>query len=93
MTRQEVLQQQVDDGHEASLIRQYAGKRLLAREEQIIREALGWFRGAPDPNPHRAVQYIAALSEVRALLEDTEYREAKGATALAEIVTTSTEAD
>lgn len=89
MTRQGLLEEQIETGHAAGLIRQYAGKRLLQREEQIICEMLAWFRG-DGADPHRAVRYIAALSEVRALLEDTEHQEAKGAAALAELVSTST---
>lgn len=94
MTRAEKLQEQVDDGHEAALILQYAGKLLLQREEQIIREMLQWFDGlAQNPvtdRPEVGVRFIARLSAVRELLTAAEHREKKGAQALAEIVSKST---
>ena len=97
MTELDVLERQIEEGNEARLIHQYAGKRLLEREEHIVRTMLKWFRSihtTPALNsPEIGVRFIAQLSEVRALLEDTEQREEKGAKAMATLVSKSTASD
>lgn len=96
MTKQAILEKLIEEGNEARLIVQYAGRKLLEREEAIIGEMLTWFRSIgtnPSTNqPEIGVRYIAALSEVRALLEYSEHAADKGAQALAQLVSTSTEA-
>lgn len=54
------------------------------REQQIIAEAVEWFRTpAASKDDHVAVRFIAALAEVRDLRKALEYRDRKSAEAKA----------
>jgi len=54
------------------------------REQQIIQEAIQWFRSpGAVKDDHHAVRFIAALAEIRALHEALTYRVRKAAEATA----------
>jgi hypothetical protein len=66
------------------------------REHQIADELVRWFRGGIEGNnldPHVAVRYAAALSEVRALREEMEHRARKGTQAQETLIHPTAEDD
>lgn len=57
---------------------------FVEREQQIIREAVNWFRDlAVSKDDHLALRYVAALAEVRAMHEALGYRVKKADEAVA----------
>jgi hypothetical protein len=50
---------------------------FVDRKNQIIREAIDWFRSPSASDSHVAIRYVAALAEIVALQDALEYRVSK----------------
>ena len=88
----DILESQVSDGNRAAEVLRAASASCPTcsqstptifhqREAQIMNELVRWFRAGVEGNnldPHVAVRYAAALSEVRAFREEMEHRARKG---------------
>lgn len=72
------ISRQIEEGRTAQRILDAGESFFRAREQQCLKEMLGWFRllkdGVGQNDPHIAMRFIAAFSEARALIEELDQR-------------------
>lgn len=77
MTKQEMLERDVQVGNKADLADEYISAMLAERQERALAEATAWFRSGAE-GEGRALCYIATLNEVRAMREEHATRIRRG---------------
>jgi hypothetical protein len=80
MTKQEMLERDVQVGNSASLADDYIMSMLTERQERALAEACSWFRAGAEGDG-RALCYVATLNEVRAMREEHATRINRGVAA------------
>jgi hypothetical protein len=85
----EVLHQRAAAGGEAEALAKRLFPFLDARKEQIVNEAVGWFRSNETQSDKTAIRYIAALSEIEAQRQELQSRMRAGEHARAQLHNTT----